>query len=113
METEEITTSMKIFGKNASEFLTNTVGTVLALVNIGLAAWDLYSTTDPLEKAMDSLNIASGSLSVIGIAAGWIAGSVEEGIDIGIMITCETLEMVAAWMGPLSVVLAVGELSSL
>jgi hypothetical protein len=108
LSVDETSTAMKIFGKNASEFLSNSVGTVLSLVNIALAAWDLATTTDPLQKTLDSLNIVSASLSIIGISAGWIAGTVEEGVEVGVMISCEALEMVSACMGPLSIVFAAG-----
>lgn len=112
--TEEFSTALKIFGRNASEFLSNVVGTVLGLVNIGLAAWDIATTSDPLQKTMDSLNILSASFSLIGIAAGWLSGiaATAEGI-IGPVIAVTALESIAAFTGPAAVVFAVGGLSTL
>jgi hypothetical protein len=106
----EINTAMKIFGRNASEFLSNSVGTVLAVVNIALAAWDIATTSDPLEKTLDSLNIVSASLSIIGISAGWISGSIlsADVVDLGAAIFAGCMEIVAAWAGPLSAAFAVG-----
>lgn len=110
LQIEEGNTSnaIKIFGTNASESLSNTIGTVLSLSNVALDVWDLYTATDRLHIAMDALKVTSASLAVIGLAAGWIAGSVENGIDDGIYIACQTLGMAAAWTGPSSVAFALG-----
>jgi hypothetical protein len=108
MTAEDSAAALRIFGRNASEFLSNTVGTVLGVVNIALAAWNLVTTTDPLQKDMDALNIVSASLGILGIAAGWIAASVDISIDLGTVGTILCMETAAAWLGPLSVAFAVG-----
>ncbi|KAJ3514038.1 hypothetical protein NLJ89_g2607 [Agrocybe chaxingu] len=110
MDASEAAPFMKYFGRNASEFLARTAGIVLGLVNIALAAWTIATTSDPLEKDMAILNIVSGGLAILGIAAGWIASSIaltsiEAGLIAGVMVG--VLEFAAAVLGPLSLAFAV------
>lgn len=104
--TEDVmTTTSKLFGRCAGEFLTNAVGSLLAGVNIVLSAIDIAKTTDPLQKTMDSLMIISSGLQLLAIGASWIvgAGLAAEG-------AVAVLEMVAACSGPLAIVFAVAGL---
>jgi hypothetical protein len=93
-----------------------------ALVNIGLASYDLSRTSDPDQKALDSLNIISGSFSLIAIGAGWasstpdlpalgLAGEVDESAASAVVAATDTsiLEGVGAVSGPLAIVFALGE----
>ncbi|KAJ3503343.1 hypothetical protein NLJ89_g8480 [Agrocybe chaxingu] len=109
MDASEAAPFMKYFGRNASEFLAQTAGIVLGLVNIALAAWTIATTSDPLEKDMAILNIVSGGLAILGIAAGWIASSITiAGVEAGIVVGA--LEFAAALLGPLSIAFAIAGL---
>ncbi|KAJ3955568.1 hypothetical protein N0V92_007920 [Colletotrichum tropicale] len=102
LEAQEVTTGMKIFGRSAGEFLTNCVGAVLAGVNIVMSAIDLAKTSDPLEKAMDSLMIASGGLQLLAIGANWAVTAEIVTSDLAVSI----FETVAAVAGPLAIAAA-------
>jgi hypothetical protein len=88
-----------------------------------LASYDLSRTSDPDQKALDSLNIISASFSLIAIGAGWsssvpdlaavdlsemeldeaMAAAVDAALDVSVM------SYVAAAAGPLAIAFAVGE----
>ncbi|KAJ4362083.1 hypothetical protein N0V83_011025 [Neocucurbitaria cava] len=103
---DEVSLGMKIFGRSAGEFLTNSVGAILAGVNIVMSAIDLAKTTDPLQKTMDSLFIVSSGLQLLAIGANWIvtAAIVTDELAVSILST------VAAVAGPLAIAFAVAGL---
>ena len=91
----------KMFGRNVTETLSSTLGAVLSIINIIVSAISISNATSPLEKAMHSLMIASGSLQLIAIVGNWVlAGlNVAGGVAANILSLCGALSVVAALAG--------------
>ncbi|KAH7108700.1 hypothetical protein B0J11DRAFT_449534, partial [Dendryphion nanum] len=98
MESEEVTMTMKIFGRSAGGFLANTVAAVLAGVNLVLSAIDIHNTSDDTQRLMDEMMIISSSFQLIAIAAGWLGAGIA------------MFETIAACAGPLAIVFAIAGL---
>ncbi|KAL6228954.1 hypothetical protein BDW75DRAFT_246164 [Aspergillus navahoensis] len=100
---EAVTTTMKIFGRSAGEFLTNLVGSLLSVVDLVLTALDLANASNPLQIAMDSLMLASTALQLLAIGADWLAGAGVFASEAAIAV----LQSAASILGPLSVAFAI------
>lgn len=102
IEGEEMTFWLRLFGRNAGEFLTNFCGAVLAISTIVLCAIDIANTSDPLQITFDALMIASSSFQLLAIGAGWLmsAGFVTSETGVALLTTA------VSWMGPIALVLA-------
>ncbi|EGX52751.1 hypothetical protein AOL_s00007g87 [Orbilia oligospora ATCC 24927] len=67
---ERLTIWNKIFGRNIGEFLANVVRVILAGICLDLSAMDATKSTDPLQKAMDTMMVISSGLQILAIATG-------------------------------------------
>ncbi|KAL1966291.1 hypothetical protein VTN77DRAFT_4644 [Rasamsonia byssochlamydoides] len=95
---DQMTTGMKVFGRSAGEFLTNSVGAILAVVNLTLSSIDLAKSTDPLQKSLDSMMVLASSFQLLAIGAAWLlaGGYLAEGF---LLSCCELMATVCAPMG--------------
>ncbi|KAK3682968.1 hypothetical protein B0T22DRAFT_539910 [Podospora appendiculata] len=66
-------TLTRIFGRTAEDFLRTGVGALLAAANLIVTIIDIAKANDPLVIAMDAISIASASIELAGIVAGWVS----------------------------------------
>ncbi|KAK3317156.1 hypothetical protein B0T19DRAFT_479915 [Cercophora scortea] len=68
-----VSTLTKIFGRTAEDFLRTGIGALLAAANLIVTIIDIAKAKDPLVIAMDAISIASASIELAGIVAGWVS----------------------------------------
>ena len=64
-------TMVKYFGRNLEEFMATRFAAAMAIVGIVLSALSLADSSTDLDKAMNSLFLASAGLDLVAAAAGW------------------------------------------
>ena len=64
-------TMIKYFGRNLEEFMATRFAAAMAIVGIVLRALSLADSSTDLDKAMNSLFLASAGLDLVAAAAGW------------------------------------------
>lgn len=67
----QMSVTVKVFGKNLDEFVATRLGPVCILAGIGFSIYNLVEGESELDQAADGLNIAAGSLTLIGMVGGW------------------------------------------
>ncbi len=100
----EVTTTMKIFGRNLDEFVATRLGAMFAIANIVFSSIALAQSESDLETASNALFLASGALELFATGGAWALGAfgVETlgGLAVAsIMSVLSTLAAVAAVAG--------------
>lgn len=72
---EDLTLTMKIFGRNLDEFVATRLGAMFAVVNIVFSSIALAESKDDLEKAGNALLLSSGCLELFATGGAWALGA--------------------------------------
>ncbi|XHR96161.1 hypothetical protein ACFJIV_05605 [Mucilaginibacter sp. UC70_90] len=96
---EQVSWTVRIFGKNLDEFIATRLGPVLILAGIGLSIYFMITGETGVALASDIINVISGSLTLFSMVGGWL-------IEGGIIAAEGIMASVIAVAGPLAIVAA-------